>query len=95
LTIRQLFAEMGIDPDAPEPVDPIEREAQRAAKRNEGFRQICAVCGCTPEQLAAMPVADLIENVRRVVGEDAARSADPTFLTHYVRLFAESCAAKP
>jgi hypothetical protein len=86
---------MGIDPDAPEPVDPADREAVRAAKRNKGFRQICASRRCTPAQLASMPIAELIENIRSVVGENAARSAEPTFLTHYVRLFAESCAAKP
>jgi hypothetical protein len=81
---------MGVDPDAPEPVDLLEREAERTRARNEGFAKICADRCCTPIELAAMPVGDVIGHINRVVGEDAARGADPNILPHYLKLFVES-----
>lgn len=88
--MRQLSAELGENPDAPEVLDAAEREAKRKRVREDGFRKVCADRRCTPRQLAAMPIGDVMGHLRRVVGEREFKDADPQVIRRYLVAFVES-----
>jgi hypothetical protein len=63
------------------------REARRVAKRHDGFDRTCAACGMTPEQFAALPLADVKRQIEAAWPDQVGKvniDALPAFLAEYV-----------